>query len=217
MTPHERETAVLDRVRASLIAEGFEVITHPGELDLPDFLQQLRPDALAHKGNEHVVVEVMSRGARTEAKLRLLRLAVSEKPNWRLKTVWTSSHTVPQSLEIPSLDTVNASLHEVDDLIESGHLRAAFLMCWAGLEGISRLLLPDELQKPQTPGRVIEYLSSSGFILREEASRLRKMIESRNRLVHGVLQANLTQHEVIEIRDVLWKLHDIARDGPELD
>lgn len=217
MTPQERQTAVLDRVKASLMAEGFEVIIDPSDLDLPDFLQQLHPDAVAHRGDEHVVVEVTSRGSRTQAKLRLLRHAISGKPGWRLRTVWTSSHTVPSSLQIPPLQSVNASLHEVDELLETGHLHAAFLMCWAALEGIGRLLLPEELQKPQTPGRVIEYLASTGYISRKEGSELRKLAKERNSLVHGELQTKIAEDDVVEIRDVLWKLHDIAKDGPEVE
>ena len=217
MTPLEREIAVLDREKASLVANGFEVITHPTDLDLPEFLKGLHPDAVAHRGDEHLVIEVTSRSAPTQAKLRLLRDAINGNPGWHLRTVWMSGSSVPKSLETPKLEAVASALEDVNDLLDAGHLHGAFLMCWAALEGLGRFLIPDELQKPQTPGRVVEYLGSRGFVTRQEASNVRKLVKLRNSLVHGELQTLITEDDVVEIRDVLWSLYEIAKQGPETD
>lgn len=213
MTALERETEVLERVRASLVADGFDVIIQPRSLDLPEFLQNLSPDAIAHRGDEHLVVEVASRAASTQAKLRLIRHALHDRPGWHIRTVWTSGRSAPDSPELPPLEAVSASLKEVDELLSNGHLRPAFLMCWAALESLGRRLLPSELTRPQTPGRVIEHLGAQGLLSRREASGLRKLAKDRNRLVHGELHAAISEHDVIEIRDIIWRLHDLARDG----
>ena len=210
MTPAEREIAILDRLRAKLTAEGYEVILQPSWMDLPEFLQDARPDAVAHRGNDHLVVEIASRSPATERRIKELREALHGQEGWQLQTVWTSRQSIPRSLDVAPLEAVNASLREIDELIESKHLRSAFLLCWAILEGLGRTLLPQDLAKPQTPRRLIEYLAANGFIDRKEAQHFRRLADVRNRLIHGELHSQLAEGELIEIRDVLRKLHDTA-------
>jgi uncharacterized protein YutE (UPF0331/DUF86 family) len=211
MTPVERELAILDRVRASLIADGYDVIVQPQALDLPVFLKDLRPDAIAHRGVDHLVVEVVSRSERTERRLRELRAAIANQSGWQLQTVWTAPSTIPNSLQHVSFDAVSSALSEIDQLIASKHLRPAFLLAWAALESLGRTLLPLDFAKPQTPRRLIEYLGANGFIDRTDARRLRRLAEARNRLIHGELQSELGEDDLIEIRDILWKLREMVR------
>lgn len=211
MTPAEREIEILERVRVKLAAEGYDVVLQPAGMDLPEFLQNLRPDAVAHRGTEHLLIEVVSRSERASRRIRELRGAIQGHPNWQLETIWTTPQNIPRSLERAPLNAVSSALREIDDLLKANHLRPAFLLCWATLESLGRILLPAELSKPQTPGRLVEYLAANGFVDREEARHLRRLTDVRNRLIHGELHAEVTENELTEIRDVLWKLHDLAR------
>ena len=208
MTPIEREVAILDRVRAQLEAERYEVILQPSPLSLPDFLQDLRPDGVAHRGDKHIVIEIVSRALKTEARIRMLRHALTNQEGWQLRVIWTSGHTVPRSPEIPSHSSIRATLEEIDSLMETGHLRPALLLAWASLEALGRTLIPSALEKPQTPRRLVEYLAEGGYLDRAEASYLRRLSEGRNRLIHGDLDTDVTRDEVREMIGVLWRLSE---------
>jgi uncharacterized protein YutE (UPF0331/DUF86 family) len=212
MSAPERESEVLSRVSQSLVAEGFDVIVEPRGFDLPDFLGALAPDAIAHRGDEHLVVEVVPRSIPSQAKLRLLRHALLGRPGWSLRTVWTSGREV-KAPNVSSLSDVLASLKEVAELIEGNHFRPAFLMCWAIFESLGRVLMPAELKMPQTPSRIVEHIASAGLVSRDEASALRRMAQIRNRLIHGELHVFNSESTVRELADILMRVAKIAEDG----
>lgn len=206
MSPMEREIAILDRVRANLEAEGFEVLLEPDQFSLPEFLQNVRPDAVAQKGDEHLIVEVVSRSQRTEDRLQTLRTAIAGHPGWSLRVVWTSGSTVPRSPATSTPKKVKQSLAEVDQLLENGFTRPAFLLTWAAMEAAGRIVLPSELNKPQTPRRLIEHLASHGSINRVEASFLRAFADMRNSLIHGDLDLNPSRQDVVTLRVIVDKI-----------
>ena len=69
----------------------------------------------------------------------------------------------------------------------------ALVMAWATFEAIGRALLPEQFQRPQTPGRLVEVLGSGGYITPEEADTLRAAIAIRNAVVHGQLNSTVDQ------------------------
>ncbi len=59
-------TANLERERLLKLAEeyrdrGYEISIHPNSEDLPDFLRNYRPDMIARREDDAVVIEVKSR------------------------------------------------------------------------------------------------------------------------------------------------------------
>ena len=64
MTSATTATAAVLRAAATtmdrLRAQGWEVLSEPGSSDLPAALSAFRPDLVAHRGEEHVVVEIKS-------------------------------------------------------------------------------------------------------------------------------------------------------------
>ncbi len=61
-------TANLERERLIKLAEeyrdkGYEILIHPNLEDLPDFLRNYRPDMIARREDEAVVIEVKSRSS----------------------------------------------------------------------------------------------------------------------------------------------------------
>jgi uncharacterized protein YutE (UPF0331/DUF86 family) len=213
MTPLEREAAILENVRAGLTAEGYDVILQPDRLSLPPFLQHLQPDAIASRHDENLVVEVVSRTPAANRKIERVKEALRSRPNWKLRTIWISGRDLPASLEKPSLEFVHSALTELDQLLAADFLRPALLVAWACLEGIGRVLLPDALQKPQTPGRLVEQLAENGYIDRTQAAELRQLVDFRNRFIHGVVQTEVRKADLTKFRDILWQLHETARVG----
>ena len=71
-------------------AQGYDVVLFPSEKDLPPFLRGFRPDLLAKKPQENVVVEFKRRDQLREGKwvAEMARL-LEKKKGWRFKLVLT--------------------------------------------------------------------------------------------------------------------------------
>lgn len=207
MIPQGHEAAILERVQANLNAEGYRVVLQPDRYTLPDFLQELRPDAIAFGEQGNLVVEVVSRSDKTDQKLQRFRNALSGQPDWKLRTVWTSGHTVPPSPKQVSRKSVQSSLQQIRNLVESGFVQPAFLLCWATLEAVGRRLLPSELEKPQTPARLVEHLAAQGHLSRAEVSTLKSWAQIRNKLVHGDLDLDVSELETRKFFEIIARVN----------
>jgi uncharacterized protein YutE (UPF0331/DUF86 family) len=210
MTPQGHEVAILERVQANLNAEGYRVVLRPDRYTLPDFLQDLRPDAIAFGERGNLVVEVVSRSNNTDQKLQRFRNALNGQPDWKLHTVWTSGHTVPPSPKQMSRKTVQSSLRQITSLLESGFIQPAFLLCWATLEAVGRRLLPSELEKPQSPTRLVEHLAAQGHLSRIEVSTLKNWAQTRNKLVHGDLDLDVSELETRKFSEIITRVNSLA-------
>ncbi|MYB59253.1 MAG: hypothetical protein F4X51_23005 [Gemmatimonadetes bacterium] len=62
LTAHESESQRVEKVGQVYRDKDYVVLIEPQGDQLPDFLQAFRPDLIAHKGDEHIVVEVRTRG-----------------------------------------------------------------------------------------------------------------------------------------------------------
>lgn len=87
------KTTALESERARAIAEdyrneGFEVIEHPSEQQLPSFLSAYQPDLLIRKNDETVVVEVKTRASLAQQPyLGEMSELLRERPGWRFELV----------------------------------------------------------------------------------------------------------------------------------
>ena len=77
------------------------------------------------------------------------------------------------------------------------------LLSWATLEAIGRNLMASDLARPQTPGRVIQFMAQDGIATPNEADRLRALVKLRNSLAHGELDAPVTGEQTAEMLDIL--------------
>lgn len=203
MSPVLREAAILESVQASLHAEGYRVVVQPNRLDLPTFLQGMHPDAIAYGTNDNLVVEVVERTSQAEEKIRRYREAIEPQPDWKLRTIWISGQTTPLSPKPASKKSISAALSQIDSLLASGFFKPAMLLCWSALEAIGRRLVPQALEKPQTPARLVEQLATHGHFDRAEVALLKKFAVLRNQLVHGDLDAGIVEMDVREFHHIL--------------
>lgn len=200
MSATDTEKSILESVRSNLVAEGYDVIIHPSPLQLPLFLKHTRPDAIATRGaNDNLLIEVVSRSPSSADKLAKLRDAIAGENGWSLRTVWTSSHTVPARLPPPSKRAVIERLATIHGLLANRQFDAALLISWATLEGCARALLEKRIDRPQTPGRLVEQLEAFGEIGRDDARFLRQLGRVRNRLVHGDLDLHVSELEAVRL------------------
>src|SRR5689334_13639593 len=88
MNRPEREIRRLREIAREYESRGYRVVVEPGEPDLPNWLQTLRPDLLAQGNGENVIVEVRSsasiRGSQDVSEIAEM---IDEHPEWRFELV----------------------------------------------------------------------------------------------------------------------------------
>jgi uncharacterized protein YutE (UPF0331/DUF86 family) len=109
-------------------------------------------------------------------------------------------------LTLQSRETIAAHLKEVSQLLDAGFVEPAMLLSWAALEAIGRKLMAKELSRPQTPGRLIQILAREGYVTPDEADILRRLAETRNRFIHGVLTVEVSRLQVEAFVGILSSL-----------
>jgi uncharacterized protein YutE (UPF0331/DUF86 family) len=206
MSPEPSEAMLLESVLPDLEAEGFEVFAHPSPPILPAFMRDHSPDAIALRSDKKLAIEVLREGAPSNRRLDRLRELFSEHKDWELRVYWVSPSNIRKAIEGVSGDVIEQSITAIEELAAAGRAKPALLMAWATFEAIGRAILPDRLQRPQTPGRLVEVLAAEGQITPTEADHLRRLAESRNQLIHGGLETPVSEADLRRFVDVLKTL-----------
>jgi len=174
--------------------KGYSVIINPDRSMLPDFLQGFEPDLLVKNNQESVVIEVKSREDIKDLN-RYERFAadLSERKAWRFELVFTNTQIpfIDKSSNVAlDKEAIKLRLAQIDQLSRKGILEAAFLLCWATIEGAMRLKLQDKktnlLNKPTS--YVFKTVYSYGLINQHDYKILKRLFSSRNNLIHGFNQ-----------------------------
>ncbi len=211
-------TANLERERLLKLAEeyrnkGYEVSFHPNPEDLPSFLRNYRPDMMARRGDEAVIIEVKSRSSLNSSStqyLRNLTQTVEQHPGWRFELVMINSEDAnysskaERSLQKPEIE---ARL-QVARQLATQHLESAILYSWSLVEATLRLVAEDEglsLQRFDSL-YLVKQLVTEGVISRSEYHLLMDALSLRNAIAHGFKTTQLTQEAVCELIDIAEQL-----------
>lgn len=203
------EAEVIESLLPRYQAEGFDVYINPSPSILPPFMQEYRPDAVALRKDKKIAIEVVGSSARSEQKISALQSLFADQNDWELKVFYAMPASSSRSPEKASTPAIHDSIQQVVDLINSKHMLPALVMAWATLEAIGRALLPEQIQRPQTPGRLVEVLGSAGYLTPEEADTVRTAIAVRNAVVHGQLESTVDPKMLrgfVTVLDTLAKL-----------
>lgn len=206
MIDGQTEADVLQNLIVQLNEEGYEVFLHPKPPILPTFLEQFSPDAIAHRGDKHLVIEIVRSLESNSAVLNSLADAVRANPGWELRLTLLNPSGKQPSLPQQSAESIDSSLHEVQALIQAGHFQAALLVGWATLEALGRKLLPSDLVRPQSPGRVLQFLAQEGWLTPSEADIVRGLVAKRNEYIHGNLQLAVAKNDIERFLQILKQL-----------
>ena len=180
----------LAEVAETYRSRGYEVVIEPRGEQLPDFLLRYRPDLLARKDGEAVVVEVKSRTSLARANdLRELALAVQSHPGWKLDLVVTNpqgfaAEDVADSLSEQDVRRITV---EAAELLQENRTEAALLLAWSAAEAaLRRVAFSEGLQLEQKgPLYLLTQLATNALISRDDYRLLIDAHESRNRVAHG--------------------------------
>ena len=205
---HERR---LREVADSYRERGYDVRIEPSGEQLPPFLEGFRPDLIARKDGESLVVEVKV-GTRSSAIERYRDLAerVNAEPGWRLVV-----HYVPERgpLEIPEegaaleFEEIADRIGRSDELHAAGDSDAALVVLWTAVEALLRQhARRDAIPVETLPSNaLVKELYSAGEISMEQFDVLEKALKLRNSAAHGFRIAGA--HEAfIQLREILRPL-----------
>jgi hypothetical protein len=165
---------------------------------MPGLPPSYRPDAIATRDGEVVVIEVKTGRPRRPSKvLQNLRKVMLKKKNWRLDLVWGVPEPAPKARAgaVP-VDELGRQLSETELLFENGHRSAALLLLWSVLEAASRTRLQrlgTERSRPQSPSALISDLLAYGYAEPKDRKRLEELASLRNAVAHGRADAGVTK------------------------
>jgi hypothetical protein len=197
MTSSQTEERVLSLLRNRYEGEGFSFIEHPDQADLPAFMQGYQPDALALGKDRSIAIEIkLHRHPVTEKSLRAVSERFKGQPRWEFRVVYGDEvHDEP--ISPPTQQEILAQIVEAEALLAQNHNRAAFVLGWAAIEAIARMLDPDfPSSGSRTMRQAVELLEHLGRLRFEQAQDLRRLSLLRVRVVHGDFQTSISSNEV---------------------
>jgi hypothetical protein len=176
--------AQLRQVVTELIEAGWEVIPEPGQQSLPEALREFRPDILARREAELLVVEVKSRRSPDLRRLDALASAVATMPNAKLEVNWLGDVAEFD----PPIENIRAYQADASRLLDIGALAAATLIAWAAFEGAVVYFASgkDDVEPWTTPWQLLSVLYSLGYVSDSDFERLTALWKLRNDIAHHV-------------------------------
>ena len=211
-------TTNIERERLLKLAEeyrdrGYEISIHPNPEDLPDFLRNYRPDMIAHREDDAVVIEVKSRSSLNSYStqyLQNLAQAIEQHAGWRFELVMTNPEDVTYSLKAEgSLQEheIKSRLKVASQLLEQ-HPESAMLYSWSLVEATLRLVAEEERLSLRRfdPLYLVKQLAIEGIISQSEYQLLMDSLSLRNAVAHGFITTTITQDSVDKLIKITKQL-----------
>ncbi|MGH6899574.1 MAG: hypothetical protein ACREJ5_23980 [Geminicoccaceae bacterium] len=177
----------VDEIAREYRSKGYEVIVEPESAQLPEPLARFRPDVVARKADEVVVVEVKSRGSLSDPELQELAKAVRAQAGWRFELVVLKPEPGPPGTKAWNAEDVAHRLRQVEAILSSGHRDAALLLAWSAAEATLRLLADKEglALDREDALYLLKLLASRAVITRNQHDLLWEVLQLRNAVAHG--------------------------------
>lgn len=207
---------ILRAVAPELEAQGYEVFLQPSGTFLPKFFQGFRPDAIALSAKKNLAIEIARETAEARQNVQQLSSLIKGQPNWELRVFWVTPTTSGAALSVQPPAKLKERIEEANKLWTEGHYGSALLIGWATFEAICRALMPRSFALPQTPARLVEVISSEGYVSPDEGDRLRSLAQLRNNFVHGNLDIPMDKQEIAFFIEVLCRLEKVIEETAEL-
>ena len=205
------EVDVMQLVSNELQADGYTVIVEPSASLLPDVLRGYRVDAVAIGKQPKLLIEIVREKSGVSDRLKQMRQLLEGITDWQLRVVVVGDQDRDPISKV-SIQDIRAALNSIE-VIAKSDTRAALLMCWASFEAFARTLNPSNFARPQTPGRIVEEFASGALIPPSDAAFLREMVTKRNQLIHGALNTQVEQGEVLRFAKLTGFLLTLAEDA----
>jgi uncharacterized protein YutE (UPF0331/DUF86 family) len=214
MEAKQTEVVKIRQVAKEYEKKGYKVVIEPRGTKIPSFIKNYQPDLIATNEKETVIIEVKTRADfATIDKLRDIADLINKKKNWRFELIVTSDKTsISNETERMTHDLnsveIQKNLKEVRSVLQIGLLAAAFILCWATLESLSRQMLLEDKKNLHNKNSLtlIKTLFSLGYLTRTDYEGLEKLFMTRNQIVHGYKAKDLDKKSVERLLNITQKL-----------
>jgi hypothetical protein len=201
----------IEDAATELRSSGYKVTVEPSSADMPFDLGNYKPDIIATKNGEGIVLEVKAVHARLSVdRFQEIAEQVAKHSGWKFILVTlddVDERIVPSAKgELPAWDELNYNLGKIDDFFRDSLLEPGLLYLWSTIEAMLRKRSFSE-QIPIhrfPPAKLLNHMYSSGEISIAEYDLLKALFEKRNKAAHGLVVA-------LE-KDELEKAAKIARE-----
>lgn len=184
-----------ERNRVSTLAaeyrrQEYQVQIDPEPATIPFSLGTYRPDILAEKGDDHVLIEVKSYSAPASiSRLRDVTEIVKQHTGWRFLFVNVGPDSADAYLaqEPLSWDNIASRATQARRLHEAGESEASILLSWSALEALLRRHA-ESIDLPLAHASVLallDYLYSEADLSYEHFEQAKRLLTGRNQLAHG--------------------------------
>lgn len=202
------------RIAEKYLAEGYEVIVRPQEAQLPAFAVGLRPDLLAVKADQRVLVEIKETAAELLGDEKSVRAAeiINAQPDWRFDLVVLNDESTTDRLAMqvpePSLNSIRQRLAYAEQSARAGDQASALVAAWAALEAAMRRAARSAgvPLRHVAPSFLLRTLFANGLLDRSEFARLDTFLRSRNAVVHGLEAPDINGEAALYVTGVARKL-----------
>ena len=173
---------------------GYAVTLEPPSAAIPFSIGKYNPDILATKGDEHIIIEVKTAGARVdpEAYVRLGE-EIHQHPGWQFLLV-TVAESELEDVDLSvsgnvDLESIRGRLRAVERLIGDPEMAIITLpVLWTVYISAIKILLVDEGANIDgySDYSLINKAYSDGIVSFDEYEAARRLMDLRNRAVHSL-------------------------------
>ena len=191
ITPKESPSrVVLERIASEFRLQGYDVLVEPRGSELPVFLADAMPDLIAHRENEHLVIEVKrSPKDADREQLRILAERIAQQAGWQFVLMAPGREEQSDTSELTTADesAIRELLKEADAISQLSMPAAALMSAWAAAEGAARLVITRSgirVSRSDTAS-LVRTLASEGLITDEDFRLLNDARQLRSAIAHG--------------------------------
>lgn len=207
--------SITDSLRAErLVAksyedQGYTVTFEPSQSDIPFPLHGYRPDILAIKGNERVLVEVKRAGTRVDTSRYVSIGEEAERHGWKFMLVTVTPEQLSSSTEaptvLPEIEMIRERLREIDRVHNViGNPTLVLPALWVVyIAALQSVCLKEDIHLGEvTDLSLINRAYSEGVLSVDEYEQARLFLNLRNEVVHSVTSA-MSGAQYARLREML--------------
>ncbi len=204
------ESRAIEKIANELKDDGYVVVIEPDSALIPFDLRGYRPDLLATRDGENLLVEVKTRNhSRSLERYREIAAIVSQQKNWRF-LLSTVGEDTPNSTVLDGaieVDALARLMKQLDPLLDGESYILAVPYLWhvyiAGMRAAGRGAgVPIDATSDSS---VLNYMYSLGEISNEDLRRSRELLNLRNEVAHGVTSTTISRNDTLALRDFVKK------------
>ena len=182
-----------------------------------DFLDGLRVDLVARKGDQTEVIDVktatsLARAGGEQRKKISETIRAKEGWNHRLVVVGEPERLSSHKGATPfNLEDALFRMERAEKCLEAGFPEAAVLLAWSAVESVIRIVLREdgfEIKRLTHSSHTIGYAVQQGSISYEDYDRLIELMRYRNAIIHGFsvgdMDGERLTREMIRLANEIW-------------